>query len=116
MEVMLVFNFKNLEAIKNIDWKGILNEQVPKDTTSIIDDDDYQMDDDDSEQNNMTINCPIEDFILGERLKIYDEDNQEDAKVVIINYLDILHKEISDKNNTQKIIPKYRKDEQILRE
>ena len=37
-----MFNFKNLEAIKNIDWKGILNEQVPKDTTSMIDDDDYQ--------------------------------------------------------------------------
>ena len=48
---------------------------------------------------------------MGEKFKIYDEDNQEDAKVFIVNYLDILHKEISDKNNTQKIIPKYNEDD-----
>jgi hypothetical protein len=74
---LLVDEDKSIKSVrklsKNVICFNIDNNKIKpeKEKTSIIDDDDYQMDDDDSEKNNMTINCPIEHFILGERLKTY---------------------------------------------
>lgn len=48
---------------------------------------------------------------MGEKIEIYQENNQEDANEFISNYLELLHKEISNKNNSREIMIKIENEE-----
>lgn len=51
---------------------------------------------------------------MGEKIEIYQENNQEDTNEFISNYLDLLHKEVSKNNSSREIVisTKNKKDEE----
>jgi ubiquitin C-terminal hydrolase len=48
---------------------------------------------------------------MGEKIEIYKENNQEDANEFISNYLELLHKEISNKNTSREIMISIKSEE-----
>lgn len=48
---------------------------------------------------------------MGEKIEIYKENNQEDANEFISNYLELLHKEISNKNISREIMISIKSEE-----
>jgi ubiquitin C-terminal hydrolase len=48
---------------------------------------------------------------MGEKIEIYKENNQEDANEFISNYLELLHKEISNKNTSREIMISIKNEE-----
>ena len=48
---------------------------------------------------------------MGEKIEIYKENSQEDANEFISNYLELLHKEISNKNTSREIMISIKSEE-----
>ena len=49
---------------------------------------------------------------MGEKIEIYQENNQEDANEFISNYIELLHKEISNKNTSREIMISIKNEEE----